>query len=380
MRLSVIGGGQLARMMALSGIPMGLKFSFLLKDEESDRCIKGLGDAVRFDPNDDAETIYQKLGCPDVVTIESENVDVELLQNLSELVPVRPDAPIVHLLKNRIHEKELLRKVGIDTSRFFSCQNYADIVRSAREMTFPFVIKSATGGYDGKNQWLIREESDLDDIGIQKLEGGCIVEEFVEFHRELSFIAVRSVDGDMKYYSPAENVHQKSILLSSVAPAREVDNMLIDIAHSWLAQLMHGLNYVGVLAMECFHTTRDGMDALLVNELAPRVHNSGHWTQAGCHTNQFENHLRAILGLSIGSTDETGFTGMLNVLGKEVTDLSWLTEHTSVHTYNKELRENRKMGHININSQDYEQLLVEMTKVSDQLNQQTDRFEQGQQR
>ena len=202
---------------------------------------------------------------------------------------------------------------------------------------------------------------------------GFIAEECIQFDRELSFIAARSFTGEVRFYAPAENTHHESVLVSSVAPAKDVSTELIESANNYLLQIMNELQYVGVMAMECFHLKRDSKDILLVNELAPRVHNSGHWTQAGCMTSQFENHLRAILGLNLGSTDVVSHTAMVNVLGHDSVDLGLLAEDSSLHWYNKECRNNRKMGHINIvrKDADYEGLLVQLEQTCKNLRSST---------
>lgn len=372
MRVAIVGAGQLARMMALSGIPMGIEFAFLLSETESDRCVSNLGLVLRYQGGESGQHLFEALGKPDVVTIDHEHVPLKVLEALSAHCAVHPSVTALRQLSNRICQKNLLMQLNIATSNYFPFFCYEDLRDNAALLRLPLVLKASVGGYDGKSQFRIRNENDFeafrDLIPNQLINGhaaysqGFIAEEFVEFERELSFIAVRSVKGDIRFYAPAENRHEQAVLLSSIAPARNVSAVLQNEAHAMLVALMEALDYVGVLAMECFHVSNKNGERLLVNELAPRVHNSGHWTQAACYTSQFTNHLRAILGLNLGTTEAYTCAAMLNILGKEVDPIK-LNANTSLHWYNKELRPNRKMGHINIVGKDYQSVLIEFDNL-----------------
>jgi 5-(carboxyamino)imidazole ribonucleotide synthase len=184
----------------------------------------------------------------------------------------------------------------------------------------------------------------------------------------VSFIAARGKQGDMVFYPATENVHWEAILYTSIAPARNVEDALVRQGQQWLADLMNTLDYVGVMAMECFVANEGGKQVLYVNELSPRVHNSGHWTQAGCDTSQFENHIRAIAGFPLGSTRYEGYTAMVNLLGKVTVDMQGLSDNMSLHWYDKQARERRKMGHINIKATQYEQMSDDILRLTKQLN------------
>ncbi|WNO11507.1 5-(carboxyamino)imidazole ribonucleotide synthase [Teredinibacter sp. KSP-S5-2] len=358
MHVAIIGGGQLARMLALAGWPMGIKFSFLVEQDESIQCVEGLGTIVRLDSSHTPQQIFEDLGQPDLVTVERESVDVVLLKGLGEFCPAYPNERAVWLSQNRIREKEFLRSLSIPTADFFGFHG-GDSIES--QISMPVVIKSTEFGYDGKHQWLIKTEDDLKAFQALGLEGEFIAESWVPFDKEVSMIAARSVNGEVCCYPLTENVHKQGILSTSIAPAEGLTDALENKAEGYAQKILEEMDYVGVLAVECFQVG----DQLLVNELAPRVHNSGHWTQNGSLNSQFENHLRALCGFPLGDTSVSGYTGMVNILGgnKLPSSEELIASHANVHWYNKTPKMGRKLGHVNLNYADLGELKQAMQAV-----------------
>ncbi len=360
MRVGIVGCGQLARMLALVGIRLGVKFSFLAdQGTKTDiRCVEGLGEVTYLDGDMDGETLYKKLLCPDVVTVEKEQVDLSLLTRLAEECDIAPPIKAIEACQHRHREKRLLDSLGIPNAAYEYAESKSEVRKSVARLKKPVVIKSVDQGYDGKNQWVLRDESQLEHFEADAPEGAYIVEKWIIFDKEVSLVAVRDARHQVAYYSPTENVHEKGILLHSMAPAVGVQPSLLKLAETYISSILEELDYVGVLAMECFVTK----DKLYVNELAPRVHNSGHWTQGGARTCQFENHVRAITGLSLGSTLNHGYAGMINILGAKEPPVSSLSAKSTLHWYNKSSRPGRKLGHINFLDSSRQELELSMNQ------------------
>ena len=344
MRIAIVGCGQLSRMLALAGIPLGIKFSFINDNSEQvTDCVDGLGVIVALPQNwqteQDTNELYNALGKPDCITVEKEQVDVKLLQLLQPYCDVFPNPEAIIACQHRHHEKQLLAKLSIPTSPFV----YSVPAKEAlNTLQLPVVVKSCCDGYDGKNQWVLKTLEDVkhfDSLAIQDY----IIEAWIKFEREVSLVSVRAKNGDIQHYALTDNIHEKGILIQSIAPALDKDSLLTTKAHAYMESLLTTLDYVGVMAMECF--VIDG--ELMINELAPRVHNSGHWTQIGSVTCQFENHIRAISDLVIGSTKSLGSIGMINLIGTEKPPIKSLSAFSTLHWYNKSVRPQRKLGHVN---------------------------------
>ncbi len=352
MRIGILGCGQLARMMALAGWPMGLQFSFLADPGDTGDCVRGLGDLVDY-PSDAesldlpalAARVYESLSRPDVITVEKESVPVPLLEALKAHCNVYPDPKAVRICQNRGCEKAFIEGIGAAMAPKIVVTTLAELQAAVAELDFPVIVKTCEDGYDGLNQWKLNAPADLDAfIAGRDSIAESVVEKRVKFSRELSLLLVRTADGRTAAYPATQNAHEGGILRSSFAPAQHIDAALSAQIDELKSQVLGNMDYVGVLAIECFVV--DGQ--LLVNELAPRVHNSGHWTQQGAATSQFENHLRAITGLPLGSTAVHGFAGMVNLLGVEMDAQRALAPNAFFHTYNKSVRPNRKVGHINL--------------------------------
>ena len=370
MRISIMGCGQLSRMLALAGWPMGFEFSFLAEKGEGTQCISGLGDIVTIADGMSAKEMYQALGQPDVITIEREAVDVALLKELKAFCPVYPDPDIALKIQNRHREKTLVHEAGIATSPWARIQNEESIQAAIDSIGgLPVVVKSTEDGYDGHNQWVIDTAEQIEAFEADRqliLKGESkhkhavlewIVEQKIPFEREISVIGARNVDGSIACYVPGENVHKGGILITSLVPAPQLSEALQEKASRYISTLLEKSNYVGVLAVELFVVG----DELIVNELAPRVHNSGHWTMDGADTSQFENHVRAIANLPLGETDHHGVVGMYNLLGKELSDdtsapTQLVQSERFLHWYGKTSRPGRKLGHVNVLADDEQAL------------------------
>lgn len=359
MQVAIVGGGQLARMLALAGWPLGLRFAFLVEAADDTRGVEGLGSIVVRDPQQTPADLFQALGCPAVITVEKEAVDTGLLEQLNAFCPVHPRPEVVRASQHRRRQKEWLVSQGITVARHrFACD--AESLRSAaHELGFPLIVKAAEQGYDGRNQWRLANAAALDDFVAQQPAGDWVVEEQVPFLREMSLLAVRSAQGEIRFYPPTENRHVNGVLRTSLAPAINLPEPALQAARESVTRLLEGSHYVGVLALEYFVLK----DRLCLNEVAPRVHNSGHWTQQGSSTSQFENHLRAILGWPLGACDARGHAGMVNILGTDAPPDTVLSAAVTLHLYDKQKRPGRKLGHINVRDDDRSKVEAELQRL-----------------
>lgn len=341
--VAIVGGGQLGRMMALAGRPLGLRFRFLEPKEGPP--VAHLGEVIQA-PYDDPEGLDALVDGAAVVTYEFENVPVEAARRLARSAPVFPPPAALAMAQDRLVEKEGFRRLGIDTAPFRPVSNRTEFDEAIEALGTPAVLKTRRFGYDGKGQVVIRDVGEADEAWNELGGRPLILEGFVEFDRELSILAVRGRDGEVRAYPLVENEHREGILVRSTVPARGVDEALQQRARGLAERVLAELDYVGVLAVELFQVG----DRLLANEMAPRVHNSGHWTQDGAWTSQFENHLRAVVGLPLGPTGIRGRgAAMLNLLGSppDRRTLAALPG-VGIHLYDKAPRPGRKIGHVNI--------------------------------
>ena len=324
---------------------MGMRFSFLAQGQEETRCVQGLGPVVRRVPTHRAAQLYEALGKPDIITVEKESVDTQLLRALKYFCTVSPDPDAIEITQHRAREKAFVQSLGFDVAPFVHCDSVAELPAAIATLSYPVIVKACELGYDGQAQWRLNEAEDLAAFLSQQARlRDFVVEKKIAFDREISLIAARSSRGEFKAYPVTENTHQNGILSVSIAPAQALSDALEAHVHEMSKRLMEAMQYVGVLAIECFVVG----EKILINELAPRVHNSGHWTQNGAATSQFENHLRAIGGLPLGETDLHGHAAMVNLLGHAPSQSSLLGADRHVHLYNKTPRAGRKMGHINL--------------------------------
>jgi 5-(carboxyamino)imidazole ribonucleotide synthase len=340
--VGILGGGQLARMLALSGAPLGLRF--LVMDTAADACAGQCAPMVVGDYRDEA-ALAEFASRIDVATFDFENVPAESARWLAERVPVFPSPRALATAQDRLAEKTLFRELGIPVPEFAALATRAELDAAIARIGTPCILKTRRLGYDGKGQFRIKAPADADAawsaLGAQARTVGLILEAFVPFQRELSMVAVRGRDGEFRAWPPTENWHVDGVLSASLAPA-SVDAALAATATGHARKLAEALDYVGVFALELF--CRDGQ--LLANELAPRVHNSGHWTIEGSETSQFQAHLRAVLGLPLGDTRMLGHACMLNWIGAMPDPVAVLREPGGHwHDYGKAPRDGRKVGH-----------------------------------
>jgi 5-(carboxyamino)imidazole ribonucleotide synthase len=336
--IGILGGGQLARMLALAGAPLGLRF--LVVDSAADACAGQVAPLLRADWRDfDALADFARR--IDVATFDFENVPAETAHWLTEHTRVSPNPSALAISQDRLAEKNLFREIGLDTPAFAAVDSRADLVEAVERIGCPAILKTRRLGYDGKGQFRLKSPSDVDAAWTALGGVPSILEAFVAFERELSVIAVRSREGEFRTYPLTQNWHADGILSASLAPA-PASEALAPAAYAYARRIAERLDYVGTFALELF--VRDGQ--LLGNEIAPRVHNSGHWTIEGTPTSQFENHIRAVLGWPLGDTTALGVNAMLNWVGELPAAVPVLAEpRAHWHDYGKEPRVGRKVGH-----------------------------------
>ena len=348
MRVGVLGGGQLGRMLALAGYQLGIEFRFF--DPNSGAPVGQIGELIAADYGDH-DALRRFLDGVDVVTYEFESIPLTTVQFVSERVPVFPPVTALAAAQDRLLEKNLFKELGVPTPSFAPVDSLEDLRRAASRIGFPLVLKTRTMGYDGKGQSVIREEAMLEDAWKRLAGSPLIVEQYISFQHELSVIGVRDSAGHEMFYPLIENLHREGVLRRSIAPAPSATRETCALAIDYCRRLMGRLEYVGVLALELFSVN----GTPLANEMAPRVHNSGHWTIEGAETSQFENHLRAILSLPLGATTPMGTSLMLNILGHIPPLESVLAvEGAHLHLYGKAPTEKRKVGHVTVVAQSLE--------------------------
>jgi 5-(carboxyamino)imidazole ribonucleotide synthase len=366
--IGILGGGQLGYMLALAGYPLGLHFRFL--DPSPEAPVGRIATRITAQFTDRAALKKFAAGL-ELVTYEFENVPVETARFLAERVPVFPPPAALEAAQDRLNEKRFFQKLGIATTEFAAVADREALERAVRQIGLPAILKTCRLGYDGKGQWILRSVEDMSRAkselaaviapGPGKRKGTefsqanthFLLERLVPFARELSVLAVRGRTGETAVYPLVENHHRAGILRLSLAPAPQLVPAIQQAAEDAARRVFDALQYVGVLAIEFFESE----GRLLANEMAPRVHNSGHWTIEGAITSQFENHLRAVVGLPLGSTHAIGCSAMLNLIG-EVPDsaevLAVLDAH--LHLYGKSARAGRKLGHMTLRASSPEQL------------------------
>ncbi len=342
MKIGVLGGGQLGWMLALAGLPLGLRFRFL--DPKWDAPAREVGQFHRAAYDDEAAVNEFARGL-DRVTWEFENVPVETVRALGARLSVRPPPVALERSQDRVTEKRTFRSLGIPTVAFRPISSRAELARAGSELGFPIVLKTRTMGYDGKGQEVLGRAGEVSEVWEWMGGTELIAEDWAPFERELSIVGVRDRSGRLAFYPLVENEHRNGILVRTLAPAPNVSDGLQRLAESYLKRLLDEMGYVGVLALELFQVGGE----LLANEMAPRVHNSGHWTQDGAVTSQFENHLRAVAGFPLGSTEPVGATVMVNLLGAVPSPAAVLRlPEARLHLYGKTPRPGRKLGHVNL--------------------------------
>jgi 5-(carboxyamino)imidazole ribonucleotide synthase len=355
--IGILGGGQLARMLALAGAPLGARF--LIVDSLADACAGQVAPLIVADWRDFA-ALEKFAARIDVATFDFENVPADTAHWLTEHTRVSPNPRALALAQDRLAEKTMFRELGLDTPAFATVDSREDLARAARVIGYPAVLKTRRLGYDGKGQARLRSEADLDAAWHALSGAPSILEAWVPFDREISIIAVRGGDGAFSTYPLVQNWHADGILAASLAPAPDSAGLeRAAIAHA--RAIAEHLDYIGVFALELF--VKDGM--LFGNEMAPRVHNSGHWSIEGAPCSQFENHVRAVLGLPLGDTAALGHVVMLNWIGELPDAKPVLAEpRAHWHDYGKSPRAGRKVGHATLCAETPVQLRERLARVA----------------
>ncbi|WP_064694365.1 5-(carboxyamino)imidazole ribonucleotide synthase [Rhizobium aegyptiacum] len=342
--IGIIGGGQLGRMLAIAAAR--LNFRTIILEPQAGCPAAQLANRQIVAAYDDPAALAELADACDVVTYEFENVPVAAAEALSARIAVYPPAKALEAAQDRLVEKRFLNGCGISTARFHAVDSQADLETALRDFGGQGVLKTRRLGYDGKGQKVFRSPADNPDGAYAALGAvPLILESFVAFEREVSIIAARAADGTVVCFDPAENVHRNGILHTSTVPAM-ISPQTADAARHAAEKILAALNYVGVIGIE-FFVLADG--GLIANEMAPRVHNSGHWTEAACIVSQFEQHIRAVAGLPLGNADRHSDCVMQNLIGDDILAVpDWLRRpDTLVHLYGKtEWRPGRKMGHV----------------------------------
>lgn len=363
--IGILGGGQLARMLALAGAPLGLRF--LVLDVAPDACAVQCAPLIVADYHDTV-ALERFASEVNVVTFDFENVPADSAHWLAERLPVYPNPDALAVAQDRLEEKQLFQELGMATPEFRAVDSREQLEQACTEIGFPCILKTRRLGYDGKGQYRLRSSDDIEAAWSTLGRAPLILEAFVPFDRELSVIAVRGQDGEFRAYPLTQNWHTDGVLSLSVAPAPNSEAVAAE-AFEFAQLLADQLDYVGVFALELFE--HDGQ--LLANEMAPRVHNSGHWTIEGADCSQFANHLRAVAGLPLGSTAAQGHCAMLNWIGTLPEREPVLTEARGYfHDYGKSAREGRKVGHATLTAATPLQLASAMARVAAAI----DRMEQ----
>ncbi|SNY48816.1 5-(carboxyamino)imidazole ribonucleotide synthase [Arsukibacterium tuosuense] len=361
MKVLVLGAGQLARMMALAGAPLNIAISAY--DVNSDAVVHPLTQQQL------GSGLANAIADADVITAEFEHIPLPILEQCQQSGKFLPGSDAIQAGGDRRLEKALLTRCGVASASYSVINNEADFKQAVSSLGLPLIFKSALAGYDGKGQWRLKEPTQAAAVWQQMADflaadskQAIVVEQFISFNRELSLVGVRAASGEVKVYPLTENHHVNGVL--SVSLARQVNEQLQQQAEQKFAAIANGLNYVGVLAIEFFEVNGN----LLVNEIAPRVHNSGHWTQQGADVCQFENHLRAVTGMPLGNTELLRPTLMINILGEDSAPAAILSlAGLHIHWYGKAKRPGRKMGHINLSANSLAELKARFAKLIDLL-------------
>jgi 5-(carboxyamino)imidazole ribonucleotide synthase len=349
-KLGILGGGQLGRMLALAAVPLGVRCRVL--DPASDPCAADVAEHHQGEYEDYA-ALGRFLSGLDAVTYEFENVPVGTARWFAERLPVFPPPAALEVAQERLAEKVFFDRLGVPTPPYAAVETRADLDDAVARIGLPAVLKTRRFGYDGKGQTVLHTPADVTNAWARLGGRPLILEGFVDFDRELSLVAARGPGGEVACYPLVQNRHRDGTLRETLAPAPHVTPATEEAARAYATAAMNELNYVGVLAIEFFEVG----GRLLANEMAPRVHNSGHWTTEGAETGQFENHLRAGLGLPLGSAAARGVSVMFNLLGTLPDPAAVLAvPGAHLHLYGKAPRPGRKVGHVTVCAADAAEL------------------------
>ena len=339
--IGIIGGGQLARMLATAAAELGFEINIYCPDRDCPAA--QVANKTVLGNYDDNEKLVAFAKNINVLTYEFENIDTKALEELEKVVDIRPSVKALKISQDRYTEKTYLNSLGIKTTKFYKIDEVSDIEKHFVKIKKPFLIKTRRLGYDGKGQVLIKTQDDINEYYLKNEFSPSIGEEVLRFDKELSVIIVRDKEGNTKAFEPGENVHERGILVTTTLPS-SISEALRNDATEIAKKIVGDLDYIGVMGVEFFLKGKE----LLVNEIAPRVHNSGHWTMDGSYSSQFQQHIRAIMELPLLSTERHSDIVMYNLIGKVTSDLL-KNELAKVHIYGKkDPRPGRKMGHVNL--------------------------------
>jgi len=365
--IGIIGGGQLAQMLASSVRHLGIKCTVL--DPNPECCATnelGQCDQIIAD-YDDEQALIKLAQSSDVVTYEFENVPGQGAALIAGHGSIHPNPAALSASQDRLVERAMFKDLGIAVPPFAQVDSLDQLIQALDQLGTPAILKARTLGYDGKGQVLISDPSKATQAWDTLAKVPAILDGFIEFDRELSIIATRSAEGHIEYYPLSENIHRGGILRLTKAPARQVHDSVAAQARHSIQKILEHFNYVGTLAVEFFQVGQGAESDLLANEIAPRVHNTGHWTIEGSKTSQFENHMRAVLGMELGSAEPTGCSAMINLIGNEPRPGSLgAMPQANIHLYGKEPRPGRKIGHITLNAQtepELDSMLERFTRI-----------------
>jgi 5-(carboxyamino)imidazole ribonucleotide synthase len=364
MKILILGAGQLARMMCLAGAPLDL--NVIAYDVGTKKIVHPLTGEVY------TTTLEQAIASADAITAEFEHIADEVLNLCADSNKFYPGKQAIKTGGDRAIEKALLDKTNVECAPYQLITKKEHLISAVANLGKPLVIKTCQAGYDGKGQWRLNSDDQIDTIwaemaefiasGTAQAPHSIIAEKMIPFDREVSIIGVRDKKGNVAIYPLTENEHTDGVLTLSIAGGNT--SLVANQANDAFTKIANALNYVGVLAIEFF----DVGGTLLVNEIAPRVHNSGHWTQQGCHCSQFENHMRAVAGLPLGNTGLKDVTAMINVLGQSVIPAEVLNiKDVTSHWYGKKERPGRKMGHINVSAKNTKELADKLSELTHYL-------------
>ena len=341
--IGILGGGQLGRMLSVAASRLGFKTHIF--EPGANPPAGEVADRVTTAKYDDADALRTFAADVDVITYEFENIPTSALDLLETLRPIRPGREALRISQDRLTEKNFLQGLGLNVAPFADIPDEAALTIAIDSIGAPSILKTRRFGYDGKGQARIMKTEDAAAAFKDMAGNAAVLEGFISFTHEVSVIAARSVTGEIACYDPGENVHRNGILHTTTIPARLSPSLRTD-AILIAANILNALDYVGVLGVELFVTP----NGLIVNEIAPRVHNSGHWTQNGCAVDQFEQHIRAVAGWTLGDGKRHSDVVMENLIGRDMDRVPTLAKepNTALHLYGKaEVKTDRKMGHFN---------------------------------
>ncbi len=344
--IGILGGGQLGRMLALAAAELGYRCHIFTPEEDSPASQVAAKTFVA--PYTDTKALTAFANSVDVITYEFENIPAESIDLLTSLKSVRPGRKALEISQHRLREKQFLRSIGVPTAPFSEVQKKADLASAYASLeSESAILKTTRFGYDGKGQYRLKSQKDIDSLPLDEAAAPWVLEGFVSFAKEVSAIVARNEKGETCVFEPAENVHKEGILATSSVPAAIAEDTAEEAA-GLAVKIAAALEVVGLLAVEFFMLPSG---SLVVNELAPRPHNSGHWTMNGAMTCQFEQHIRAVCGLPFGNPARLHPTQMINLIGEDVKRWKEFSSNPNakIHLYGKsEIRPGRKMGHVNI--------------------------------